>query len=193
MQRLPAWRIMVAMDQPQAAASSVAALFQQAGLPLEPVAIGAIAREDDAELFELHFVAARWLAFQGPDELVRAYANARPEWSTGTGLRWAILYWYRGWILAARHPKAAIEAWQMALTLVRDVSGVGMPRMWEVVVVRTLRARGVDLAIPEVQLGEGAFPAQRKAVQLLIDPASSYTDRATVLQRIANAFPFALH
>ena len=193
MQRLPAWRIMAAMDQPQAATSAVAALFQQAGLPLEPVAIGAIAREDDAELFELHFVAARWLAFHGPDELVRAYANARPEWSTGTGLRWTILYWYRGWILSARHPKAAIEAWQTALALVRDVAGVGMPRMWEVVVVRTLRARGVDLAIPEVQLGEGAFPAQRKAVQLLIDPASSYTDRATVLQRIANAFPFALH
>ena len=193
MQRLPAWRIAAAMDQPQVTASAVMALFQQAGLPLEPVALGAIAREDDAELFELHFVAARWLAFQAPDELVRAYANARPEWSTGTGLRWAILFWYRGWILSARHPKAAVEAWQTALSLVRDVAGPGLPRMWEVVMVRTLRARGVELTIPEVHLGEGAFPAQRKALQLLIDPASSYTDRATVLQRIATAFPFALH
>jgi hypothetical protein len=65
--------------------------------------------------------------------------------------------------------------------------------MWEVVMARTLRARGVDLVIPDVQLAEGAFPAQRKALQTLTDPASSFTDRAAVLSRVAAAFPFALH
>ncbi|MBU6159699.1 MAG: hypothetical protein KGO50_01150 [Myxococcales bacterium] len=191
--RLTIWHIMATMDQPQPSVATVSALFEQAGLPLEPVAISAIAREDDAELIELHFATVRWLAFQLPDELVRAYVSARSEWSTGVGLRWAILHWYRGWMLAGRHPRAALEAWQAALALVRDVQGVGLPRMWEVVMARTLRARGVELVIPDVQLAEGAFPAQRKALQTLMDPASSFTDRAAVLSRVAVAFPFALH
>ena len=193
MKRLSIWHIMAMMDQPQPSVSAVSALFEQVGMPLEPVAVGAIAREDAPELFELHFVTARWLAFHVPDELVRAYVSARSEWSTGAGLRWAILHWYRGWILAARHPRAAVEAWHTALSLVRDVSGVGLPRMWEVVMARTLRARGVEMVIPDVQLAEGAFPAQRKALQTLTDPASSFTDRAAVLSRVAAAFPFALH
>ena len=57
----------------------------------------------------IHHLLLRWLTYRGSAEVQKVYLNRRREWKTGEGHPWPLIQLYRGMLLRATDPDAALQ------------------------------------------------------------------------------------